>query len=130
MITRIAQVIFILILLSCNDKTISDDNTCVKGKYIGGYCSGFVIEILDNSGIGKDLNLSMIGKQVKNGVIAHIDTSLAKPYHKIEALFPEDSIFYFTYKYGKYPPKAFILCPQEASIIITSVSPSPCNIED
>ena len=119
--------VFLFFLLSCDDKALTENTPCMQGRYIGSNCSGFIIQILDNSDIGKDVYLPSSGSKIKNSVIAQIDTSLAKTRLESSELIPKDIIFHFTYVNGCYPQKAFIYCPQKASIIITSISSKPCN---
>lgn len=120
--------IILVQILSCSEKTILDANPCVKGKFVGSYCSGYIIKIEDNSEIGKDWKNMFTNEIITNSVLASIDTTLYKHLNHPETYFSKDSIFFFKYRDGGYPPKQYVLCAPEPFITITNISKEPCNI--
>jgi hypothetical protein len=121
--TRLAVILIsALFTLSCVDEP--EESPCVQGKYLGEYCEGVIVQILDESTIGSDLS-SMFGDEMyANSVVVSMDTLLTK---NIESsIFASDSAFYFNYTEGGYPRKQFNICEPSASITITHVSKQPC----
>jgi len=104
-----------------------DENKCVKGKFIDTYCSGYVIQILDNSVKGKEWEGSHNGKLYKNSLVASFDTTIFTTGTHPDPLNTElDSIFYFKFREGGYPRQEFNICEPSPFITITYTSPNPC----
>ena len=108
---------------SCTHQAQSP-SLCVKGKYLGPFCVGHLIEILDNHTLGSELK-GVNGKLYKNESVVDFDTNSFKPPITIK-IFPRDSVFYFQYKDGGYPRFDMKACGPSASIIIINISSNPC----
>lgn len=110
---------------SCEDQDLHSD--CLHGKYIGDYCEGAVIQILDDHKIGRDWNnpFTTFGPETyTNSVVASIDTLIAK---EIDPDFFSPGVeFYFKYRDGGYVRKQFSNCEPSAFITITFISENPC----
>ncbi len=104
----------------------NSSNQCVKGMYIGDYCSGYAIKILDNSKIGKNWNGMYDSKVYENSVVASVDSIYLKSVVQISQYFTPGSVFYFKYIDGGYPRPEFNICDPSAFITITSLSVTPC----
>jgi hypothetical protein len=101
-------------------------NKCIKGMFIGYYCEGCVIKILDNSNIGKSWSGMYDSKLYENSVVASVDSIYIKTVPGVNQYFTSGSIFYFKYIDGGYPRKEFNICNPSPFITITSLSISPC----
>ena len=101
---------------------------CVKGKYLGIYCEGAVIQILDNVPIGKNWKSPFTSKNYQNCVVASLDTTIFKGTGNYPSVLARstDSTFYFKYKDGGYSRKEYNLCEPSAFITITGVSETTC----
>lgn len=108
-------------------KSDFDSSQCIQGKYIGSYCFGSVIQILDTNTIGKNWKNHFNGLQYVNCVLASIDSIYYKSIIDPSRYFSKDSIFYFKYIDGGYSSKLFVICEPSPFITITFLSPSPCN---
>lgn len=101
------------------------------GKYIGNYCEGAVVQILDNHKIGRDWKnpFTTFGPEAYvNSVVASIDTLIAK---KLDPdFFSTESVFYFKYREGGYGRKQFSNCEPSAFITITFISKNRCVNEN
>lgn len=51
---------------------------CIKGKYLGKYCEGVVIQILDDADIGKDWENMYTNQLYSNAVVASLDSLLTE----------------------------------------------------
>jgi hypothetical protein len=122
---NISLLIIGLIIVS-NGCERSTPNQCIKGMFIGYYCEGFVIKILDNSNIGKSWNGMYDSKVYENSVVASVDSIYIKTITGVNHYFTSGSIFYFKYIDGGYPRKEFNICDPSPFITITSMSTSPC----
>lgn len=111
-----------LFAFSCEDQDLRSD--CVRGRYIGTYCEGAVIQILSDHRIGKDWKGMFSDEVYTNSVVASIDTLIAK------GIDPDfltlDAEFYFKYRDGGYARKEFSICEPSAFITITYISENPC----
>jgi len=97
---------------------------CIKGKYVGSYCSGSVITILDKNGIGKTWK-GQDGTNYTNAVVASVDSIYIKSVEHPENYFKAGKIFYFKYRDGGYPRPEYNLCVPEPFITITYLSLTP-----
>lgn len=122
---KISFLIIGLIIVS-NGCERSTPNQCIKGMFIGYYCEGCVIKILDNSNIGKSWNGMYDSKVYENSVVASVDSIYIKTVTGVNQYFTSGSIFYFKYIDGGYPRKEFNICDPSPFITITSLSTSPC----
>jgi hypothetical protein len=113
-------IIGITIVINSCEKKSSDQ--CIKGKYVGTYCGGIVIQILDQSTIGKNWNNQFNDLQYINCVVASVDSVYLKSIIDPGRYFTRDSIFYFKYIDGGYPSQLFIICEPSPFITITSLS--------
>ena len=107
---------------SCESQT--EISQCIKGKYVGTYCDGHVIQILDQSTIGKNWN-NHFGIQYTNCVLASVDSIYSKSIIESKQFFSKDSVFYFKFINGGYPLKAYINCEPTPFITITYLSVNP-----
>lgn len=108
---------------SCEEKV---SNQCTKGMFVGNYCNGCVIKILDNSSIGKNWKGMYDSKVYENSVVASIDTNYIKTVAGANNFFTTGKIFYFKYIDGGYPSLQFNICDPSAFITINYLSSSPC----
>jgi hypothetical protein len=115
-----------LFAFSCEDQDLKSD--CILGKYIGSYCEGAVVQILDNNKIGRDWKSMFSDEVYTNSVVASIDTLMAKGL--APDFFSTDSVFYFKYRNGGYARKQFNVCEPSAFITITFISKKPCLNEN
>jgi hypothetical protein len=125
---RTNKILFILFALSisCTDFP-QVKNECIKGKFLGSYCSGYIIQILDNSNIGKTWKSELHGIEYKNCLVANLDTAVFKiSTHKDALNASLDSIIYFKFKEGGYPRQNFNICEPVPFVTITYTSPTPC----
>ncbi|MVM34589.1 hypothetical protein GO755_31460 [Spirosoma sp. HMF4905] len=121
---RIWVNLFLLALLSCT-KPESVDQPCVKGRYLTAYCEGVVIQILDGTPIGKEWKRT--DSQIcQSRVVASLDTLIFKNLPST-VLTQDDSTFYFQYRVGGYPQRAYILCNPPPFITITSLAKASCR---
>jgi hypothetical protein len=117
----------IIINDSCeNGKSSLATNQCIKGMFIGYYCDGLVIKILDESDIGKSWRATYGTEVYENSVVASIDSIYIKSVPKVDQYFTQGSIFYFQYINGGYPRKQFNICDPSPFITITLLSSTPC----
>ncbi|WP_125185159.1 hypothetical protein [Botryobacter ruber] len=114
-----------LFAFSCKDQPLIHTD-CVRGKYIGEYCEGVVIQIPDDHKIGKEWKSTYSSETYKNSVVASIDSLLAKSLGNPNSYFSPDSVFYFKYKDGGYPRKQYNVCEPSAFITITFISKNSC----
>lgn len=112
------------------ENSITLTNTCIKGMFIGYYCEGCVIKIMDNSNIGKNWNATYGNEIYENSVVASIDTIYLKSTVGIEKYLTKGSIFYFQYKEGGYPRKQYNICDPPPFITITLITSSPCSLSN
>lgn len=119
--------LFIFLNVSCEKADEGDQTTCVKGKYIGTYCEGMAIEIIDDNKIGSDFIGMFDNKKYTNTIIASVDSVLLNSMQNPDAYFTKDSIFYFKYKNGGYPRLTYNICEPSSSITLTYISKQPCN---
>jgi hypothetical protein len=120
-------VIVLLLNISCDKIEDTKKNDCVRGKYIGSYCEGIAIEIIDNSKIGKNWTGTYDNKLYSNSIVVSLDSTLLINTQNLDSYFSKDSTFYFKYKEGGYPRKQYNVCDPSASITIISLSKNPCN---
>ena len=114
----------IIILMGCTSSE-SVESRCIKGKYLGPYCSGWVIQILDGKVQGKAWT-GMFDKRVyTNSFVASVDTIAIKGVSDPFNL-SKDSVFFFNFKEGGYPRQEFNVCEPAPFITITTVYPEPC----
>jgi hypothetical protein len=113
-----------IVINSCEKRS---SERCIKGMFVGPYCFGSVIQILDQSGIGKNWNNQFNGLQYTNCVLASVDSVYFKSIIDPERYFSKDSIFYFKYIEGGYSSQLFIICEPSPFITITSLSLVPCS---
>jgi len=99
--------------------------SCTKGKYVGTYCSGSVINILDKNGNGKTWK-GQDGTTYTNAFVASIDSVYIKSVEHPENYFKPGTIIYFNYREGGYSRPEYNLCVPEPFITITYLSLSPC----
>ena len=126
------SMVILLVGVGCseNNRFKSD---CIRGKYIGEYCEGVVIKILDKHELGEDwVNIFDNNIIYNNSVVASIDTLMVKSTSINNDLLSPDSVFYFRYRNGGYGRKQYNIYEPSASITITYVSNQPCqyDIED
>lgn len=115
-----------LFSFACEEQLMESD--CVYGRYVGEYCEGVVVQILDDHKIGNNWQSMFSDETYSNSVVASIDTLMAK---KIDSgLFSEGSEFHFKYKDGGYGRKQYSVCEPSASITITYLSEQPCVKND
>lgn len=101
------------------------DNSCIKGKYVGTYCEGIVVEILEESDIAMDWEGMFDSKTYMNSIVASIDTlflSTLKNREEFEEFILEGNVFYFQYKLGGYPRKEYSICEPSSYITISNIS--------
>ncbi|MCH7414339.1 hypothetical protein MM213_12645 [Belliella sp. R4-6] len=117
-------------IAGCMEKDIENiDNSCIKGRYIGSYCEGVVVEIMNESDIGKNWEGMFDSKEYTNSVVASIDTiflSTIDNREEIEKFILDGNVFYFQYKLGGYPRKEFDICEPSSFITIFNISTIPC----
>ncbi|MEI6050975.1 MAG: hypothetical protein WCS03_18960 [Bacteroidota bacterium] len=101
-------------------------NTCTKGMYIGSYCDGLVIKILDSSSIGKSWKATYGPETYEKSVVASVDSVYIKLVD-VNQYFIPGTVFYFNYVNGGYPRKTDNICVPEPFITITSLSTKPCQ---
>lgn len=124
---RIALLILSIVFFSfsCEDQDLKSD--CVHGKYIGDYCGGAVIQILDDHKIGRDWDnpFTTFGPETyTNSVVASIDTLISTGIDP--DFFSLGAEFFFKYRDGGYARKEFSNCEPSAFITITFISENPC----
>ncbi|MCL6260906.1 hypothetical protein M3O96_17515 [Aquiflexum sp. TKW24L] len=115
-----------LFAFSCEDQDLKLD--CIRGKYIGNYCEGAVIQILDDHKIARDWKSMFSDEVYTNSVVASIDTLIAKGLDP--DFFSTDAVFYFKYREGGYGRKQFSICEPSAFVTITYISKNPCVNEN
>lgn len=119
---RTVVVLSLLALLSCDDPI---NQRCVKGRYITNYCEGVVIQVLNGNPVGRELKASF-AEPGRRYVVASLD-SVAFMGLSSSVLTQGDSTFYFQYREGGYPQKAYILCNPPTFITITALPQDGCN---
>jgi hypothetical protein len=129
LIFKIQLIIIVLIIVSdsCERTTTKE---CIKGMFLGYYCDGCVIKILDNSDIGKNWKATYTTEVYENSVVASVDSNYIKSYPGIEQYLTQGSTFYFQYVDGGYPRKQYNICEPSPFITITSLSSTPCKVND
>jgi len=105
------------------DDTLQTD--CIRGKYLGNYCEGAVVQILGEHKIGRDWKSMFSDEVYTNSVVASIDTLMAKDLDP--DFFSTGAEFHFKYRDGGYGRKQFSVCEPSAFIIITFVSKIPMS---
>jgi len=123
------KILFVLFTFStsCTDFP-QVKNECIKGKFIGTYCSGYIIQILDNSNIGKTWKSELYGTEYKNCLVANLDTTVFKiPTYNDALNMSSDSIIYFKFQQGGYPRRNFNICEPVPFVRITYTSTDPCQ---
>ncbi len=119
---RLLISIFLVALLSCQE---SVNSRCVQGRYITDYCEGVVIQILDQTPLGQAWT-DPSGQGCPNCVVASLDTLVFKG--SPTSFFPVGKTpFYFKYRDGGYPQKAYALCNPAPSITVTALSETVCR---
>jgi hypothetical protein len=104
-----------------------DRDDCVRGKYIGKYCEGSVIQLLDSRVKGKDWTGMNYDKIYKNSLVASLDTNAFNSTTNPDPFnIQADSIFYFKFKEGGYPRKQYNVCDPSPFVTITFTSINPC----
>ena len=126
--------LFILFAISFIGMGCRQDNSfksdCIRGMYIGEYCEGIVIKILDDHEIGRDWeNIFDNSIIYRNSVVASIDTLMVNTTSINSDLLSPDSVFYFKYRDGGYGRKQFNICEPSAFITITYVSNKQCQYD-
>lgn len=116
-----------IIIGSCDKNEATINKNCIKAKFIGTYCEGIVIQIIDGADIGIDWNGMYDGKSYTNSVVASVDSLLAKSIEVPEIYFSVDSVFYFKYNNGGYPRNHYNLCEPSAFITISYISKNRCE---
>lgn len=130
MTMRTPGFLFVLIaiwLTSCLGEGTSVNGECVKGKYLGLYCEGVAVQILDGDSIGRDWFATYGDQHYKSSVVASIDTLLTKQGFNPSILNAEDSVFYFQYRKGGYARKQYNVCDPSPFITITFISRENCR---
>lgn len=113
-------------IVSCTNPS-KDGDDCVKGKFIGTYCDGYVIQILEDRVKGKDWEGIHNGKIYKNSLVASFDTTVFNSNSYPDPLNTKsDSTFYFKFKEGGYPRQKFNVCEPSPFVTIIFTSPNPC----
>ena len=116
-------------IAGCMEKNIENiDNSFIKGRYIGTYCEGIAVEILEESEIAKDWEGMFDSKKYTNSIVASIDTlflSKTDSSEEIEKYILDGNVFYFQYKLGGYPRKGFNFCEPSSFITIFNISEKP-----
>ncbi len=120
---RTVSIILIgIIAFSCKDTDIS----CLKGKFLDGYCEGVAIQILDDSKVGVDWSHPLWSSlKYENVVIASIDSVLNIDINELSDLLGQDSVLYFSFREGGYPQIQYNLCYPAPFITITEISNDP-----
>ena len=130
MIHAIVLILWVGIAAGCqNDSnTIALSHECVKGKYLGRYCEGFVIQILDDSKIGRDWDSMHDSATYSNSVVASVDSLLLNSLSSGQSAhyFSEGSVFFFQYKEGGYPRRQYNICEPSPFITISFLSKEAC----
>jgi hypothetical protein len=121
----------LLLTLFCISSCIEDNigNSCVKGRYIGTYCEGAIIEILDDNNIGIDWVGMFNSNKYTNSIVASIDTVFLSEINnreEIEKFILDGNTFYFQYKLGGYPRKKFNICEPSSFVTIFNISKNQC----
>jgi hypothetical protein len=120
-VLAISQVLILSIFSACTKTENSLNRNCIEGKFMGFYCEGAVIQIVDNSNIGRDW-ISLDGSKIyEHSIVASIDTLLTKDIDDNISLFSSDSIFYFKYREGGYARKQYNYCEPSPFLTITSI---------
>lgn len=119
---RTISVLLLITLLGCNDPI---NQRCVKGRYITTYCEGVVIQVLDGNPVGREWK-GAYSKPHQNYVVASLDSLVFKSLSSA-ILTQGDSTFYFQYREGGYPQKAYILCHPPSFITLTALSKDGCK---
>lgn len=113
-----------LLGLSCRPDEAS---TCLKGRFIANYCEASVVQLLTPSKMGATWK-QVDGRDVPNCLLASLD-SVAFRGGTLPDVFntSRDSVFYFHYRAGRYPQKAYVLCQDLPGITITASSAAGCR---
>jgi hypothetical protein len=122
------MVILVLLGFSCETQDEPTLNLrCVKGKYLGQYCEGIVIQILDDTKFGKDWKGFFTSQPYSNAVVVSLDSLLIKSGYNPRSLSSTDSIFYFRLKDGGYPRKQYNVCEPSPFMTVFLVSNEACD---
>ena len=124
------QLIIIGLIIISDSCERTTTNECIKGMFLGYYCDGCVIKILDKSGIGKNWKATYTTEVYENSVVASVDSNYIKSSPGIEQYLTQGSTFYFQYVDGGYPRKQYNICEPSPFITITSLSSTPCKAND
>jgi hypothetical protein len=112
-----------MIMFGCDDDRQS---ACGKGKYLGQYCDGAVIQILGEHNPGRDWDSIFEDKHYENCFLASIDSTLTNQ-HFPRVFISNDSVFYFRFVDGGYARKQYSLCLPDPFVTITFVSNQSCS---
>ena len=116
-------VAFVLATGCKNQSHIPGD--CIKGMYLGRYCGGAVIQIMDKRIEGKKWKSD--DRTYENCLVVNFDSTVFNSAYYPEPSYSEPgSIFYFKFKEGGYPRRTFDYCEPSPFITITFTSPTPC----
>ena len=116
-----------MITFSCDDDL---ESPCVKGKYLGQYCGGAVIQILDDHNVGRDWDSIFEDKRYENCFLASIDSTLTKQGHSPKAFASSDSVFYLRFIDGGYVRNQYNNCQPVPFVTVTFASNQSCSIND
>lgn len=119
-----------LVFFGCENNDASLKQDCVRGRYVGPYCEGIVVEILDDHKIGQYWKSTYGTETYSNSVVASIDTTLLRSLSSAESYFMEDSIFFFQYRDGGYARKLYNVCDPSPFITIFFVSKNSCDTDE
>lgn len=125
--------ILVLFAFSCDNNENLNNEKCAQAKLIQQWCPDpsnlAVINIISNISIGEDWTKD--GKMYQNALLAQFDNSLLNSNKNLSELIgSSDSTFYFTYTTQTQDPlnMCYICCPPSKTILITSLSSTPCPI--
>jgi hypothetical protein len=117
-------VLALLLCFSCQNEETPND--CVRGKYLGDYCGGKIVQVLDDHRIGSNWKSAFGPEHYINSLVASIDTAAFGSAPVLVSIFSPDSLFYFKYRDGGYPRKEYNNCQPGPWITITFISDRSC----
>lgn len=105
----------------------NQESPCVRGKYVGQYCDGSIIQILDDHKIGRDWDSIFEDKHYENCFLASIDSTLTNQVKFPMVFASNDSVFYFRFVEGAYERKQYSLCLPVPFVTIIFASNNSCS---
>lgn len=116
----------------CEKSENINSNPCAQGKLIQQWCPDpsdlAIVQIHSNTNVGE--NWTKNGKTYQNVVLAQINKKLLDSSDWDVIIESSDSTFYFNYSTveSQDVSMCYICCPPATTILINSISLSPCPI--